>query len=114
MKQIHPYSLRPVYGGDELLIEFTQENSNSNLISDLKYVCSEINFELNELDDLWMNDEVILTLNSNFGEFILTKDIWDFYFIMAKNNQEVIVKIDEILSSSEFFEKKKVDFSEYK
>ena len=66
------------------------------------------------LEDLWMNDEIVYSINSAAGSFILSKDIWDFAFIMADNNQISIIRIDELLAADKRFEKIDVDFSAYK
>ena len=66
------------------------------------------------IQDLWMNDEVIFTVDSDHGQFLLSKDNWDFALIMAEDNQSCILSIDKILSSNSIFKKEEVDFNDYK
>lgn len=111
---MYKYYFRPEYGSSNLLIEFFHGAENNNFISDLFVVISEIKPKINDLTDLWMNDETLLNINSEMGEFTISKDIWGFAFIMAKNNQECISKINSILELTENFEKVEVDFENYK
>ena len=60
-----------------------------------------------------MNDEVWIYLNSEQGQVRLTKDIWDMIFILGKDNQKSILKIDEILIESNLYKKEIVDFKDY-
>ena len=63
--------------------------------------------------DLWMNNEVLMTFDSDAGQFTISKDIWGFAFITAENNQEGLTWISSILECSELFEKIEVDFENY-
>ena len=64
--------------------------------------------------DVWMNSEVLMTFDSNAGQFTISKDIWGFAFVMAENNQEGLAWISSILERSELFKKIEVDFENYK
>lgn len=61
-----------------------------------------------------MNDEVLMTIDSEIGPFTISKDVWGFAFIMTENNQNGLVRINSILEHSEKFEKVDVDFENYK
>jgi len=95
-------------------LEFFLDSSDSDFTNDLLATLSDINPKIDAVEDLWMNDEMILQISSNQGAFCLSRDIWGFAFIMAKNNQLAIKRIDEALSRSALFEKEEVDFDNYK
>jgi hypothetical protein len=67
-----------------------------------------------DIDDLWMNDEILVTIDSEIGKFIISKDIWGFAFVMADNNQEGLARMNSILENATLFEKVEVDFDNYK
>ena len=110
----YKYHLRPGYGSDKLLLEFILDSSDTKFDKDLLATLKDINPKVDRVEDLWMNDEVLLQVSSDKGSFLLSKDIWDFAFIMAEKNQSVIKCIDEILNNSNLFEKEEVDFENYK
>ena len=113
-KKKYRYKLRPGYNSDILLIEFANGAENESFFEDLKASLSEIDFHYEKIEDVWMNDEVHLHANSSAGPFLLTKDIWDMAFILADDNQDGLVRLDQILSESALFEKEKVDFGDYR
>lgn len=111
---LYNYHFRPGYGSDELLIEFISGVENETFISDLLDTIKSIQPAIIDLNDLWMNDEVLYSINSTIGTFTLSKDIWDLAFIMAENNQPCIEKINQLLLMDNRFEKIDVDFNTYK
>ena len=110
----YKYRLRPGYGSDKLLLEFYLANKESEFQKDLFKTLKDLNPKIDTVEDLWMNDEVLLEVSSENGKFTLSRDIWDFAFIMADNNQPCIKLIDEILKSSNLFKKEEVNFEDYK
>lgn len=108
------YRLRPAYGSSELLLEFTHGPEKETFLAELEAALGELEVKVKSAQDLWMNDEVMFVLDSNLGTFTLSIDIWDLAFIMAKHNQQLILKIDELLSQNSGFEKEIVDYSKYK
>ncbi|HVX27336.1 MAG TPA: hypothetical protein VHB70_13390 [Parafilimonas sp.] len=95
-------------------MEFFLASTNNEFDKDLFTALKDINPKVDTVEDLWMNDEVLLHVSSDKGTFILSKDIWEFAFIMAENNQPCIKLIDEILSNNNLFEKEEVNFEDYK
>ena len=110
----YKYHLRPGYGSDKLLLEFILNSSDAEFSKDLLTSLKNINPKVETVEDLWMNDEVLLHVSSEEGDFMLSKDIWGFAFIMAESNQTCIKLIDEILKKSPLFQKEEVDFENYK
>ncbi|WP_018343618.1 hypothetical protein [Cytophaga aurantiaca] len=110
----YKYYLRPGYGSEKLLIEFISGVEEETFMLDLFDALKHIKAELVDLNDLWMNDEVLYSMRSALGEFTLFKDIWNLAFIMADHNQDCISKINELLVADKRFEKIEVNFDDYK
>ncbi len=110
----YKYHLRPGYKSQNLLIEIFSGAEDEYFLTDLLGAMASINPKIDEINDLWMNDEILMEVSSDIGLFSISKDIWDFAFIMADNNQECIIKIDLLLDTNEHFQKVEVDFEKYK
>ena len=110
---MYNYRIRPGYGSTNLLIEFVKGVEKETFLTDLKEALSQVKLNFEEVEDLWMNNEVLFHVNSSEGKFLLSKDIWEYAFIMADESQECIKRIDQILSKNEYFIREEVDFSEY-
>ena len=114
IKAKYKYHFRPEFGSDNLLIEIFSGVESVNFLTDLLNAIAEINPKLIDLKDLWMNDEIILEMQSDIGDFTLSKDIWDIAFIMTKDNQQGLNIINSILLEDERFEKVEVNFDDYR
>lgn len=110
----YSYKLRPAYGSKKYLIEFGRGTEKESFIPDLIENLKTLNCQIEYTLDLWMNSEIIIQVKSDSGSFELSKDIWDLIFIMAEENQELILKIDGILSENPLYEKESVNFNDYK
>ena len=112
---VYCYKVRPEYGKENLLIEFTNGREKETFLKNLFDTLSSLDFKTTATTDLWMNDEVWLTISSTAGEFTLAKDIWDFVFILADSKSHRGIGIlDECLCKLDKFEKVEADFSWYK
>ena len=111
---MYKYFFRPGYQSENLLIEIFDGAENETFVSDFLGAVREINPKLNDVLDLWMNDEVLMSYDSEIGFFTLSKDIWGFAFITAENNQQGLAQINSILEKASLFEKVEVDFENYK
>lgn len=114
MGKPYTYFLRPGYGSDKLLLEFMLVSSDTGFVKDLLTALKTLNPKIEAVEDLWMNDEVLLNVSSDEGAFVVTKDVWNFVFVIAENNQSCISLIDEILKSNGLFQKKDGDFENYR
>jgi len=114
VKKEFSYKLRPCYGSEELLIEFIRTGNAEDFIKVLEDLLSKYEFIFGGTSDIWMNDEIWIHISSPNGKAILTKDIYDFIFILGNDNQIDILRIDEILLSSGRFHKEEVNFDDYK
>lgn len=110
----YKFHYRPGYGSDELLIEFFKGVEKENFGIDFFDAIKEINPILLGKEDLWMNDEIIYTINTDHGKFTLSKNVWDIAFIISENNQACLLQINNMLLKDERFEKIEVDFNDYK
>jgi hypothetical protein len=111
---MYQYYFRPGYQSEELLIDVFGGAEKESFFPDFMEAIKEINPKMIDILDLWMNDEVLMTIDSDAGTFTVSKDIWGFAFIMADTNQEGLQRINSILEKSEQFEKVDVDFENYK
>jgi hypothetical protein len=110
---MYRYRLRPAYGSKELLIELLPETADQAFFGELLVVLKQVNANVTDVLDLWMNDEVLLSFESDLGPFLVSKDIWDFVFIMAPENQPAILKIEQALRANAQFQSEVVDFNQY-
>ena len=110
----YKYHFRPEYNSENLLIEFVSNVERKSFLTDLLNSINEINPKIKEIADLWMNDEVMFEISSDLGVFLLSKDIWNFAFIMSEENQECLNRINSILSRNEKYEKIEVNINDYK
>lgn len=101
----YKYRHRPGYGSEYLLIEFVNGVENEVFVADLFDAIKEINPKLAGCKDLWMNDEILYNINSDLGQFTFSKDVWDFAFLIADDNQTCILQINNLLLNDNRFEK---------
>jgi len=111
--QKYKYHCRPGYGSAELLIEVFNGAGDNSFGVDLFDAIGEIHPLGVGREDLWMNDEILYKIQSDCGPFTISKDVWNFAFIMAGNNRDCIRRIDELLQHDSRFEKCGVDFKKY-
>jgi len=110
----YKYHFRPGYKSQKLLIEIFNGAENENFFTDFFDSIIEINPKVETINDLWMNDEYLVDVNSDIGSFSISKDIWGFAFIMSEENQECLNKINLILLKDQNFQKVEVNFDHYK
>lgn len=110
----YSYKLRPGYSSKELLLDFNANQLPDQLQQDLITILENNGFKLDGVSDLWVNDELQFKYKSNNGLVILSRDIWDFFFIIGENNQADILELDKLLLNNPLFKKLEVDFSRYK
>ena len=109
----YKFHYRLGYGSNSLLIEFINGVENETFATDLFDAIKEIKPKLAGRDDLWMNDEILYTINSELGQFTLSKDNWDLAFLMADENQSCVIQIHNFLLNDNRFEKIEEDFNDF-
>jgi hypothetical protein len=110
----YTYHYRPAYGSANLLIEFVNGVEDEAFAADFLEAIKKINPQIVGHQDLWMNDEIEIAIRTDFGRFMLSKDVWGFAFIMSDENQSCLAKINNLLVKDDRFEKIEVDFDKYK
>ena len=110
----YKFHLRPGYGSDKLLIDIFYGAEKEEFLSDFLAAISSINPKVESAIDLWMNDEVQLSIHSDLGSFSLSKDTWGFAFLWNDADQHVVKKVSDLLAGDTRFEKVAVDFDKYK
>lgn len=106
MDKRYTYRVRPSFGKlTELLLEFQFNGSNPEFVQDLTKALESIHPQIISSEDVWMNDEFLLTFSSERGDFHLSMDTWDNAFILANDNASCISAIDNELANNPYFEK---------
>ena len=101
---IYNFNYRKGYGSQEYLIEIfnfeTLPGFRTRQITDfLDYLLNalkEISPKTIGVNNVWMNDEIWIEINTNYGKITVSVDIWDMIFIMPEENR-CIEKIYELL-----------------
>ncbi len=110
---MYKYYCRPGYGTKDLLLEIFNEVENKSFLDDLFLALKSIKPQINDIEDLWMNDEILINVNSDLGKFTISIDNYDMAFIIAENNQKCILEIDKLLINNNLFKKIQTDFKKY-
>ena len=109
----YKYYIRPAYGSTELLLQFNLNSTDTEFIKDLFHALESIHPRVDSLQELWMNGEILLHIHSTIGKFCVSRDIWDFAFITAEENQPGIQAITKLLEQSSRFTREEVDFEKF-
>ena len=110
----YKYHFRLEHKSENLLIEFISNVESDSFLTDLLNSINEINPKINGITDIWMNDEVLFEVSSDLGVFLLSKDIWNFAFIISEENPECLNRINSILSRNKKYEKVEINSNDYK
>jgi hypothetical protein len=109
---MYRYQVRPEHGSTKLLIELLPKTADQTFFDELLLVLRQVNAKVADVHDVWMNDEVWLSFDSDVGPFLVTKDIWGLVFIMASENQAAILRIADALRANPQFQSEVADFDE--
>ncbi|MEO8237068.1 MAG: hypothetical protein ABI576_03095 [Flavobacterium sp.] len=77
---MYKYYFRPGYQSQDLLIDIFDGAESETFNADFLNAIAEVNPRMIDIVDLWMNDEVLMTFDSEAGQFTISKDIWGFAF----------------------------------
>lgn len=110
---MYKYHVRPCYGRPELLIEFSIDNEDVDFIPLLLQALARLQLKVEGVENLWMNDETLIGISSSDGDFMLSKDVWGFVFILANENQAIISRISGLLKNHPQFEKEDVETADF-
>ena len=90
---------------DDYMIRFSAFKNGDRLLGKLLMIIDRLGFDSDGTDELL--DEIWINAKSENGSITITRDIWDFVFIMAENNKTDLEKIESQLSQSSDFERLK-------
>ncbi len=97
------YTTRAAHEAGKLLIEFTDLPEDKEFVKKLIRAFEQINIQIVNYEDLWMNDEIVLNAASDIGAFTIYRDAEDRYYITANSNPGAIPLIDKILNDNPLF-----------
>lgn len=101
----YKFSLRPAHGSDKMLIEFINGVEREEFLPDVLDALKSCHPKIESTLDLWMNDEAQFDVNSDLGNFSLSRDSWGFAFVWSDENQAGVQKINDLLAQDHRFEK---------
>ncbi|MFZ4057381.1 MAG: hypothetical protein ACOYKE_04555 [Ferruginibacter sp.] len=104
----YQYQCRKAFGSDALLIEFVSNTNSPLFLNQLLDALKPLEIIVADITDQWVNDEVWINVECSLGKAIITKDIYECVFIMAKEQPSIIHAIDGVLAKHPLFEKVKV------
>lgn len=111
---LYQYRYRPGYGSSKFLIEFANGVEDPDFFATFMEAIGELKPIVTGSADLWMNDEFQLHFTSMAGPFTFSKDVWNFAFVEADNNQACVGKVDALLSANKHFERLDINMEDYK
>ncbi len=105
--EIFQYEYLPTFDetSNDFMIRFCFVKDVNQLIGKLLILIDKLGFEAGQIKDVWMNDEIWISAKSQNGQIIITRDIYDFVFIMATNNRIDLDRIEKVMNNSTDFER---------
>lgn len=103
--EVFKYEFIPTFDKetDDYMIRFSTAKNGDYLLGKLLMIIDRLGFDSDGTNE--MIDEIWINAKSANGRITITRDIWDFVFILAENNIADLEKIDAELNSSADFEK---------
>lgn len=88
------------------LIEFCKIQNSDRLIGEILKILEQANFKSGEVEEIWMNDELLINANSEEGGIIISRDVYDLVYILPKNeNNYTIKEVEKELKRSDKFKR---------
>ena len=92
---------------EDYMIRFSTAKNGDYLLGKLLMIIERLGFDSDGTSE--MIDEIWINAKSENGRITITRDIWDFVFIMAENNKTDLEKIEAELNSSADFERIEIE-----
>jgi hypothetical protein len=107
--EVFKYEFMPTFDkeSDDYMIRFSTAKNGDQLLGKLLMLIDRLGFESDGTSE--MIDEIWINAKSANGRITITRDIWDFVFIMAENNKADLEKIDAELNRSDDFERMEIE-----
>lgn len=99
------YYYRTAYNSGVAAIEFFQGTERDGFFRTVFTALSSVHPMVKNIREMWKNDEMIVHVDSDLGDFIVSKDIYDLSSIISRRNAGCIEKIDQILAANPMFQK---------
>jgi hypothetical protein len=105
--EVFQYEFLPTFDEDtdDYMIRFHKIKNADQLIGKLLIIFNELEFQAGEISDMWMNDEIWISAKTPNGSVMITRDIYDFVFIMGNNNKSDLDKVENVMNMSADFER---------
>ena len=105
--EIFQYEYIPTFEKDneDFMVRFYQIKNADQLIGKLLLIFDNIGFEAREVLDVWMNDEIWISATSPNGKVTITRDIYDFVFIIGNNCKQDLDLVENEMNKSDDFER---------
>ncbi|MDR2100696.1 MAG: hypothetical protein LBP40_07730 [Campylobacteraceae bacterium] len=94
---VYDFNYRKGYSSQDYLIEIIIDNDNKAFLLRFLQAIALISPSIVDAWDLWMNDEIMINVNTEYGKIDVSMDIWGFAFIMSNENENCIRKVYELL-----------------
>ncbi|RXK85872.1 hypothetical protein [Filimonas effusa] len=101
---MYKYYYRKAYMSGTSLIEFFKGTGRDGFFTTVFAALSSIHPTVKGVKELWLNDEVVFSVNSDLGNFMLSKNIDEHSCIMADGDSVCIEKIEQLLAQHPQFE----------
>ncbi len=105
--EVFQYEYIPTFDKDneDFMVRFYQIKNADQLIGKLLLVFDKIGFKAGKVTDVWMNDEIWISAKSPNGKVTITRDIYDFVFIMGDNNKQDLDLVEKEMVKSDDFKR---------
>lgn len=105
--EVFKYEFLPTFDvdSDDYMIRFHKIKNADQLVGKLLILFDELKFQAGEVSNMWMNDEIWISAKTPNGSLTITRDIYDFVFILADNNKIDLDKIEKVMNNSTCFER---------
>ena len=107
--EVFKYEFMPTFDKEteDYMIRFSTAKNGDYLLGKLLMVIDRLGFDSDGTSE--MIDEIWINAKSENGRITITRDIWDFVFIMAENNKTDLEKIEAELNSSADFKRIEIE-----
>lgn len=97
------YYYRKTFSSGEAQIEFFKGTESDGVFSTVFGALSSAHPTVRNIGELWTNNEMVVNVDSDLGNFVLGKDVYNLSYIVARKNAACIDKIDQLLSADPMF-----------
>ena len=106
---MYKYYHRPGYRSGELLLQFSHIKDKRKFVDSFFDTISIINPRIVKQEDFWMNDEILLSIASDKGDFEISIDTYDLVFILSEDTS-IIHVIESLIAANPLFAKEEKEF----